>query len=287
GEETGARKKKTQAADKAPEPAQTTEAPPKAQEAGEAATVPPPAKDKPAPKKPQPLAARDETKKPKPLMLAAAGAGLLAIVGIGALTMRQGPKPEAANAGTSVNAIDNYGVPLGSASGEAAPTDETALANDAQNAASAEAQVPAAQSNTSQAIAAEKAKAAAAQAQLEAMKKAAAKAAAAESSESKSATAAKSKATKSAAAEITATPDAGVSPATLSQFNSTIDDARSMAKQVMRSKNSQNVELARGYDKYLKTLKASMGGIQTEKEAQRLLKQAQQTRNYIVFLQRQ
>ena len=49
----------------------------------------------------------------------------------------------------------------------------------------------------------------------------------------------------------------------------------------------QSVELARGYDKYLKTLKASMGGIQTEKEAQRLLKQAQQTRNYIVFLNRQ
>jgi hypothetical protein len=78
-----------------------------------------------------------------------------------------------------------------------------------------------------------------------------------------------------------------VSPATLSQFNSTVDDARSMAKEAMHSKNSQSVELAKGYDKYLKTLKASMGGIQTEKEAQRLLKQAQQTRSYIAFLNRQ
>jgi hypothetical protein len=30
-----------------------------------------------------------------------------------------------------------------------------------------------------------------------------------------------------------------------------------------------------------------MGGIQTEKDAQRLLKQAEQTRGYIVLLQRQ
>jgi hypothetical protein len=86
--------------------------------------------------------------------------------------------------------------------------------------------------------------------------------------------------------EIIATPDAGVSPGTLSRFNSTVDDARTLAKQVMRGGGGP-ADTARSYDKYLKTLKASMGGISSEKEAQRLLKQAEQTRNYISLLQRQ
>jgi hypothetical protein len=60
-----------------------------------------------------------------------------------------------------------------------------------------------------------------------------------------------------------------------------------MAKQVMRRGSGQNVQLARNYDSYLKTLKDSMRGIQSEKEAQKLLKQASQTRAYIVFLTRQ
>ena len=53
----------------------------------------------------------------------------------------------------------------------------------------------------------------------------------------------------------------------------------------MRSASGQNVQTAKNYDKYLKTLKASMGGISSEKDAQRLLKQAQQTRGYIASLQ--
>ena len=60
-----------------------------------------------------------------------------------------------------------------------------------------------------------------------------------------------------------------------------------MARQVMRSGNGQNVQLAKNYDSYLKTLKASMGGIHSEKEAQKLLRQANQARAYIVFLQKQ
>jgi hypothetical protein len=78
-----------------------------------------------------------------------------------------------------------------------------------------------------------------------------------------------------------------VSPATLAQFNSTVDGARAMARDVMRSGQGQNVDTAKNYDKYLKTLKDSMRGIQTEREAQRLLKQADQTRGYIASLQRQ
>ena len=90
-----------------------------------------------------------------------------------------------------------------------------------------------------------------------------------------------------AATEITATPDTGVSSATLSQFNATVDDARAMAKRVIRSGSGQNVQLAKNYDSYLKTLKASMRGIETEREAQKLLKQANQTRAYITFLEKQ
>lgn len=289
GEETGARKKKTESAEKPAEAGEKAAVPSKAVAPQEAAVAAAPASEKTGAKKPPPPVAKDERKKPKPMMLAAAAAGLLAVIGVGALTMRGGSKPEAANAGTSENAIDNYGVPLGTAANQTAPTDVTAVANDAQGNVTAEASAPTDQSSaSSQALEAEKAKTAAAQAQLAAMKKAAAKAAVAEPTAPKlaSSTTTKGKNGK-AASEIIATPDAGVSPATLSQFNSTVDDARSMARDVMRSKNSQSVELAKGYDKYLKTLKASMGGIQTEKEAQRLLKQAQQTRNYIAFLNRQ
>jgi serine/threonine protein kinase len=286
GEETGTRKKKTEAAEKAAEASEKTASPSKVVAPEEAAATSVAAAEKIPPKKPQPPAATGEKTRPKPLMIAAAAAGLLAIVGVGAITMRGGSKPEA-NASVSGNGIDNYGVPLGTPADQAAPVDEATVANDTQNNVAAAAPAPAEQSNA-QALEAEKAKSAAAQAQLAAMKKAAAKAAAVAPTAPNSATAAASKSkTGKAAAEIIATPDAGVSPGTLSQFNSTIDDARSMARDVMHSNNSQNVELARGYDKYLKTLKASMGGIQTEKEAQRLLKQAQQTRNYIVFLKKQ
>ena len=52
----------------------------------------------------------------------------------------------------------------------------------------------------------------------------------------------------------------------------------------MRSGTPQNVQLAKNYDQYLKTLKDSMRGVQSEREAQKLLKQANQTRAYVVFL---
>jgi non-specific serine/threonine protein kinase len=282
GEETGTRKKKTDAAEKPVEAAAKVVAP------EEAVTASALAAEKAPPNTPQPPVPVGEKSRPKPVMIAAAAAGLLAIIAAGALTMRGGSKPETANAAVSGNGIDNYGVPLGNSADQAAPTDETAAANDTQNNVAAEAPAAAAQSTASQALEAEKAKAAAAQAQLTALKKATAKAAAASPTAPNIASAAASKSkTGKAPAEIIATPDAGVSSGTLSQFNSTIDDARSMARDVMHSNKGQSVELARGYDKYLKTLKASMGGIQTEKEAQRLLKQAQQTRNYIVFLKKQ
>ena len=79
----------------------------------------------------------------------------------------------------------------------------------------------------------------------------------------------------------------GVSPGKLSQFYSIVDDARSQAKRVMRSGNSQNAALARNYDGNLKTLRDSIRGVNSDKEADRLIKQATLTRSYVEFLARQ
>jgi hypothetical protein len=89
------------------------------------------------------------------------------------------------------------------------------------------------------------------------------------------------------AASSAAEGGAGVSPAKQAQFNATVDEARSMAKQAMHSSNRENVQLAKNYDSYLKTLKESMRGIQSDKEADKLIKQANQTKAYIAFLLRQ
>jgi hypothetical protein len=78
-----------------------------------------------------------------------------------------------------------------------------------------------------------------------------------------------------------------VSPAKLSQFYSIVDDARAQAKKVMRSGNSQNAALARNYDSNLATLRASIRGINSDQEADRLIKQATQTRAYVQFLAKQ
>jgi hypothetical protein len=73
----------------------------------------------------------------------------------------------------------------------------------------------------------------------------------------------------------------------MAQFNPTVSEARSKAKQAMRSSNSENAQLARNYDKYLKTLNASMRGVQSDREADKLIHQANQTKAYITFLLRQ
>jgi hypothetical protein len=91
-------------------------------------------------------------------------------------------------------------------------------------------------------------------------------------------------------------PDsAGVSPSKMAQFNGIIDGARSMARQVIQmgsgSTASQtrkaNAQLARNYDKSLATLKDSGRGAKTDRELDRLVKQANQTKAYIVFLNKQ
>jgi hypothetical protein len=222
-------------------------------------------------------------------MLAAAAAGVLAVVGVGALTLRGGGSASETNA-SQVGAVslDNSATTLAAVgpSDNAAQSNATTTGNTTANTAAPVAAPPASeQANAAQAIAAEKAKTAVAQSQLAALKKAQAK-----TTQAQTASASPTVSTrrgKPASTEIIATPDAGVSPATLAQFNSTVDGARAMARDVMRSGQGQNVDTAKNYDKYLKTLKDSMRGIQTEREAQRLLKQADQTRGYIASLQRQ
>jgi hypothetical protein len=84
-----------------------------------------------------------------------------------------------------------------------------------------------------------------------------------------------------------ASSSGGVSGAKLAQLDSIVDDARSMAKRVMKSSNSANAALARNYDANLKTLKASARGVSSDKDLDRLIKQANQTRAYVQFLARQ
>jgi hypothetical protein len=293
GEETGARKKvapdNKEAAD---EKALVDE---KAGAGGEAAgsvaavgKASGKAEDKPAPKAPDKTAGPQKpgAKKPTPVMMAAAAAGFLVLVGVGAIALRGGSQGDNSASQGSLLTQDNSAqtiAAVGPVGG--VPPQQNAATDVTENGAPPAADQQSGASSSSQ-LDAEKAKTQAAEAQLAALKKAQAKAASSQLASASPELAAK-KNGKTSTAEITATPDAAVSSATLSQFNSTIDDARSMAKQVMHSGSGQNVQLARNYDSYLKTLQASMRGIQTEKEAQKLLKQANQTRAYIVFLQKQ
>lgn len=103
--------------------------------------------------------------------------------------------------------------------------------------------------------------------------------------------------TQTAAAE-PASSATTLSPAKISQLNSIVDDGRSMAKDVMRMgkrgsdpASSQtlkaNAQLARTYDQNLAALKDSGRGARSDRDADRLIAQAKQTRAYVQFLFRQ
>jgi hypothetical protein len=87
----------------------------------------------------------------------------------------------------------------------------------------------------------------------------------------------------------------GVSPAKMAQFNGIVDGARSMARQVIQmgkgdsasQTRKANAQLAKNYDKSLAILKDSMRGVKSDREADRLIKQANETKAYVVFLNRQ
>jgi hypothetical protein len=99
--------------------------------------------------------------------------------------------------------------------------------------------------------------------------------------------------TPAATAPTTSTSSTGVSGSKRSQLSSVVSSGRSMAKQVIRmgeggtATQKANAQLAKNYDKYLANVADSARGASSDAEFDRLIKQANQTKAYIVFLHRQ
>jgi non-specific serine/threonine protein kinase len=101
-----------------------------------------------------------------------------------------------------------------------------------------------------------------------------------------------------------ASSDGEATSAQLSQLQSIVSDGRGMAKDVIRMADRKpgsgatdaekqayqarkaNADLARGYDKYLASIRDSSRGVKSGRDADRLIKQASQTRAYLTFLVR-
>ena len=110
--------------------------------------------------------------------------------------------------------------------------------------------------------------------------------------------------TRAAAPATTISADAAATSAQLGQLQSIISDGRGMAKDVIRMADRKpgsgatdaekqayqarkaNADLARGYDKYLAQIRDSSRGVKSGRDADRLIKQASQTRAYLTFLVR-
>jgi len=224
-------------------------------------------------------------RKLSPVLVGAAAVGLLVIGGGSVFLLRGGSQAgpqndvESLNTNAAQPATDPALAPnpvLDAGQNTAVPvaTDQTAVPTDADTQ-----------------LRQESAKAAAAEAKLAQMKRAADKAAKLQAAQGGAAPTPGKVETKTAAATTSAAGSSssggGVSPAKVAQLNAIVDEGRAMAKQVIRSGNSQNAQLARNYDSYLKTAKDSMRGVTSDKEADRLIKQASQTRAYIQFLVKQ
>jgi serine/threonine protein kinase len=94
-------------------------------------------------------------------------------------------------------------------------------------------------------------------------------------------------ATATAPAATASSSSAGPSATKQSQLNSIVSSGRAMAKKVMRSGSRENAAQAKGYDRYLANVADSARGARTDAEMDRLIKQASQTKAYLVFLQKQ
>jgi non-specific serine/threonine protein kinase len=86
---------------------------------------------------------------------------------------------------------------------------------------------------------------------------------------------------------------AGASSSKRAQLSSIVSSGRAMAKEVIRmgsngtATQKANAQLARNYDKYLANVADSARGADSDREVDELIKKANQTKAYIVFLQRQ
>ena len=291
GQETGASKKlkSEKTATRRRVVDTTEEAPAETSEEPEAAT----SDEAPAEKPAIPLAAKAgdgaaEKKKPNMAVMAGIAVAVLAAAGVGAFAFRGGDSDGTADEVQIAAAPDNSAA-TAAALGTAEMGAEANALSEAQNAAdnAAVAEEASEDSDAAEALRIERARAAAAEAKLAAARKAAAKKATTTAPGSATKTAGKTAAADKASAKTAAAAAKPVSATKLAQFNTAVDNARALAKVAMRSRNRENAALARNYDKYLKTLKDSGRGIKTDKEADSLIKQANQTRAYIQFLLKQ
>jgi len=91
----------------------------------------------------------------------------------------------------------------------------------------------------------------------------------------------------------TTTSPAATSSSKKAQLNSIIASGRSMAKAVIRmgeggnATQKENAQLAKNYDRYLANVADSARGASSDREYDSLIKQANQTKAYIVFLHKQ
>ncbi|HKC02153.1 MAG TPA: protein kinase [Sphingomicrobium sp.] len=240
------------------------------------------ATDKAASKTADQSTAEKPARKISPILVGAAAVGLLVIGGSTVILLRgSGPQANTAAASSQHTAAAQAVTDPGLAPNPVLD----AAQNTAAPAGAEQAVVP---SDADAQLRKESAKTAAAEAQLAQMKRAADKAAKLQTAKTAATPAPGKPGEKTAAATSAASSSSsGVSPAKVAQLNAIVDEGRAMAKQVMRSGNSQNAQLARNYDSYLKTAKDSMRGVSSDKEADRLIKQASQTRAYIQFLVKQ
>jgi tRNA A-37 threonylcarbamoyl transferase component Bud32 len=225
-------------------------------------------------------------KMPRMSVMAGAAVAVLAVLGLGGYMLAGGSAPDGNGTEAIGTAPDDSAATVASLDAAEAQMGGGDVTNVAGAVAPPEAGQPDVQAAAIEALRAEKAKNAAAEAKLAAIRKEAAKKAVVQSGSSSSHTADR-RSVAEASTNSAASEGAGVSQAKLSQFYSIVDDARSMAKKVSRSRNSQNAALAKSYDANLKTLRDSMRGISSDREADRLIKQASQTRAYVQFLAKQ
>ncbi len=96
-----------------------------------------------------------------------------------------------------------------------------------------------------------------------------------------------------ATAATTSSSSAGASQSKMAQLSSIVSSGRSMAKDVIRMGNGgsatqkENARLAKNYDKYLANVADSARGANSDREYDELIKKANQTKAYIVFLHKQ
>ena len=239
--------------------------------------------------KKKPAIAKAPGAKPKPAVLVGAGVAALILAGGAAAIFMRGGAP------SSTETVNAQAADAGAADIVLGNAETSAEANatgnaDANGVATTETPAAGAQTNSADELKKEAAKAAAAEARLAALQKAQAKAASTQKAGTATAAAGRAAAgatTQVASASESSSSSGGVSPGKLSEFYGIVDSARGMAKQVMHSSNSQNAQLARSYDANLKTLRDSIRGVNSDREADRLIKQASQTRAYVQFLVKQ